>query len=162
MAKEKTQSGTNDSGLFALLRAYKSFIALLVLLTIISNGLNLAVPQIISRAIDSYTAGGFNINNVILEFFLAALAIFIFTYLQGVVQTYAAERVAKDLRTRLTAKISVQDFAYVRRANPSKLLTNLTSDVDAVKTFVAQAVSSIISSVLFIVLKIHSLAKVPL
>ena len=59
--------------------------------------------------------------------------IFIFTYLQSIVQTYASERVARDLRTDLTAKISLQDYAYIQRVNPSKLLTNLTSDVDAVK-----------------------------
>ncbi len=140
-----------EASLFALLKPYKFFIALLVLLTVVSNGLNLAVPQIISHAIDSYSKGNFVIANVILEFFLVALFIFIFTYLQSIMQTYAAERVAKDLRTQLAAKISVQDFAYIQNTNPSRLLTNLTSDVDAVKSFVAQAISSIISSAFLII-----------
>ena len=66
-------------------------------------------------------------------------------------QTWASERVAKDLRTRLAAKISVQTFAWVERVTPAKLLTNLTSDVDAVKLFVSQAVASIISSLFLII-----------
>ena len=137
--------------LFSLLRPYSWFIALLVALTILSNGLNLVVPKIISHAIDSYTLGSFSIQTIAIEFFLVSLSIFIFTYLQSVVQTYTAELVARNLRTQLVAKISVQDHAYIQRVTPSKLLTNLTSDVDAVKSFVSQAISSIISSIFLII-----------
>lgn len=137
--------------LLSLLKPYSWFIALLVTLTILSNGLNLVVPKIISHAIDSYSLGNFSIQTVALDFSLVALAIFIFTYLQSVVQTYTAELVAKNLRTQLASKISIQDHAYIQRVTPSKLLTNLTSDVDAVKSFVSQAISSIISSVFLII-----------
>jgi ATP-binding cassette subfamily B protein len=58
--------------------------------------------------------------------------------------------VAKDLRSRLAAKISEQSFAWVEQITPAKLLTNLTSDVDAVKLFVSQAIASIISSLFLI------------
>ena len=140
-----------EASIFALLKPYAFYVVLLVVLTVASNGLNLAIPQIISYAIDSYTKGTFVITNIIIEFFAVALFIFIFTYLQNIMQTYAAERVAKDLRTKLSSRISGQDFAYIQRANPAKLLTNLTSDVDAVKSFVAQAISSIISSFFLII-----------
>lgn len=142
---------TVKPNLISLLRPYSWFIALLVILTIISNGLNLVVPKIISHAIDSYTLGNFSIQTITIEFFIVSLSIFIFSYLQSIVQTYTAELVARNLRTQLAAKISVQDHAYIQRVTPSKLLTNLTSDVDAVKSFVAQAISSIISSVFLIV-----------
>jgi len=152
MEKDNLKSKTiSKPNLFNLLKPYSWFIALLVTLTILSNGLNLVVPKIISHAIDSYTLGNFSIQTVALDFFLVALAIFIFTYLQSIVQTYTAELVAKNLRTQLAAKISIQDHAYIQRVTPSKLLTNLTSDVDAVKTFVSQAISSIISSVFLII-----------
>lgn len=77
--------------------------------------------------------------------------IFAFTYGQSIAQTYASERVARDLRAEIIAKISKQDYAYIERATPSKLLTNLTSDVDAVKTFVSQAIASMVSSVFLII-----------
>jgi len=137
--------------LFSLLKPYSRFIALLVVLTLVGNALNLVVPKIIAHAIDSYTLGSFSIRTIGIEFFVIALSIFIFTYLQSVVQTYTAELVAKNLRTQLAAKISVQDHAYIQRVTPSKLLTNLTSDVDAVKSFVSQAISSIISSAFLII-----------
>ncbi|MDP4291308.1 MAG: ABC transporter ATP-binding protein [Bacteroidota bacterium] len=147
----KKENLSTKPGLLSLLRPYSWFIALLVVLTIVSNGLNLVVPKIISHAIDSYSRGNFSIEKITLEFLMVSISIFIFTYLQSIVQTYTAETVAKNLRTRLAAKISVQDHAYIQRVTPSKLLTNLTSDVDAVKMFVAQAISSIVSSAFLII-----------
>ncbi|MFW6290139.1 MAG: ABC transporter ATP-binding protein, partial [Mariniphaga sp.] len=65
--------------------------------------------------------------------------------------TYVAERVGFDLRKQLSNKISRQSYSFIQKANPSKLLTNLTSDMDSVKQFVSQAVTSIISSAFMIV-----------
>jgi len=137
--------------LFGLLRPYAWLIAALVLLTILSNALNLAVPQIIARAIDTYTLGSFAFSRLIIEFSAVAAFIFIFTYGQNIVQVYASERVARDLRNRLSAKISVQPYEYIDRIGPNKLLTNLTSDVDAIKSFVSQAIAAVISSAFLIV-----------
>lgn len=137
--------------LFSLVGGYKPQIALLVSLTVIANGLSLVVPKIIADGIDAYVGGRFATGTVLAEFAVVAVGIFVFTLLQNVVQTYASERVARDLRARLAAKISEQDYASVQLATSAKLLTNLTSDVDSVKTFVAQAVSSIISSVFLVI-----------
>jgi ATP-binding cassette subfamily B protein len=67
------------------------------------------------------------------------------------VQVYASERVARDLRNDLAAKISVQEYSYIERITPAKILTNLTSDVDAIKTFVSTAIASIIASAFLII-----------
>jgi len=141
----------NHPGLINLLSSYWGWIALLSVLTILANGLNLVVPQLTAHAIDAYGAGTLVIPNLIIEFALVALGIFLFTFLQTVVQTVASERVARDLRARLSAKISVQQYASIDKMTPAKLLTNLTSDVDAVKTFVSQAIASLISSVFLII-----------
>src|SRR5579863_8881020 len=144
------RKGPPGAGLMLLLKPYKLLITTLVTLTIVGNGLNLVVPKLISRAIDAYTAGHFVLHTVVLQFVSVGVLVFLFSYAQSGTQTWASERVAKDLRTRLAAKISVQSFAWVERLTPSKLLTNLTSDVDAVKLFVSQAITSIISSLFLI------------
>lgn len=126
-------------------------IFLLIFLALLSNGVNLLLPKIIANGIDAYTAGTFQIREVFITFALAIVFIFVFTYLQSVVQTYASERVARDLRTRLSDQISRQSHAFIEKANPSKLLTNLTTDVDAIKSFVSQAIVSIASSVFLII-----------
>jgi ATP-binding cassette subfamily B protein len=139
------------TGLFGLLAGYKGMIGLLVALTIVANALTIAVPKVVADAIDTYATGGFVMGRFVVEFLVIAILIFLFTYLQNIVQVFASERVARDLRDRIVAKLSVQPYSYIEQATPAKLLTNLTSDVDAVKSFVSVAIASIISSAFLIV-----------
>ena len=137
--------------LSALLKPYRAWIGTLVGLTIFANALNLAGPKLIAMAIDSYVAGEFNATLVTIEFLALAGGVFVFTYLQSVVQTFASERVARDLRRQLIGKVALHDYAFVQDVTPAKLLTNLTSDIDAIKMFVAQAIASIVASLFLIV-----------
>ena len=148
---EKTKKKLNEPSLFGLLKPYKLLVFWLVVFTIVGNAFNLVVPKIIGGTIDTYTQGNFRLNNLIIEFSIIAVLIFIFTYLQNIIQVYASERVARDLRNDLAAKISVQDYSYIERITPAKILTNLTSDVDAIKTFVSTAIASIIASIFLII-----------
>ncbi len=136
---------------FALLIPYRGLIFLLLLFTLLSNGINLWLPKIIANGIDSFNNHKLVINDILIKFSIAAFVIFIFAYLQSVVQTFASEKVARDMRTKLAAKISAQSYAYVEQVSPSKLLTNLTADVDSIKMFVAMAVASIASSLIIII-----------
>ena len=138
-------------GLFGLLAPYKWLIAALVATTLVANTFNLWIPRIIAAGIDTYARGAFAMNSFILEFFLVAFGIFAFTFMQNIVQTYAAERVARDLRGQVAAKLSTQENAYIEQVSPAKLLTNLTSDIDAIKNFVSQAIASLISSFFLII-----------
>lgn len=138
-------------GIFSLLGNYRGLIFLLILFALLSNGINLLLPKIIASGIDSYTNKTFDLKHILFQFSLAIVLVFIFTYLQSIVQTYASERVAKDLRTKLSDQISRQSHAYIIKANPSKLLTNLTADADSIKMFVSQAIVSLASSIFLIV-----------
>ena len=138
-------------GLFSLLKPYRKWIAALAILTVLGNSLNLIVPRLMAKAIDTYGLPEFSLQTFIVEFAFVSLGIFLFTYFQSLIQTYAAERIARDLRGRLVERISVQENAFVQNVTPAKLLTNLTSDVDAIKMFVSMAVASIISSLFLII-----------
>jgi ATP-binding cassette subfamily B protein len=138
-------------GILSLLKPYLGIILLLIVFTLLSNGINLWIPKIISQSIDAFTNHTFLFEPVILKFVAAVVCIFIFTYLQSIIQTYASERVARDLRTKLSDKISKQSYAFIEEANPSKLLTNLTADVDSIKLFISQAIVSIIPSLFIII-----------
>lgn len=142
---------SRQAGLLSLLSPYKFPLTLLVILTLVTNALNLVVPKMIAGAIDSYVAGTFAMVTFVVEFGLVASMFFLLTYVQSMVQIYASERVARDLRNRLADKISRQTFITIEEITPAKLLTNLTSDVDAVKNFVAQAISALISSGVLII-----------
>ncbi|WCT13725.1 ABC transporter ATP-binding protein [Mucilaginibacter jinjuensis] len=138
-------------GVFSILKPYMGLVVLLLLFALLSNGINLWLPKIIAGGIDDYTKKVFVFDTLIKKFSLAVLLIFIFGYLQTVIQTYASERVARDLRQRLSDKISRQSHAFIEQVNPSKLLTNLTADVDSIKLFVSQALVSLVSSFFIII-----------
>ena len=138
-------------GILSLLKPYIGIVALLIIFTVLSNGINLLIPKIISNSIDAFSAGNFVLKPLVIKFSVAVLAIFIFSYAQSIFQTYASEKVARDLRTKLADKISRQSYAFIENANPSKLLTNLTADVDSIKMFISQAIASIVSSLFIII-----------
>lgn len=149
--KQPSGKEKKPSGIFGLLRPYKGLITLLVLFALMGNSLNLWLPKIIGQGIDDFSHGHFAYEPLIVKFGLAALLIFIFTYLQNIIQTYASEKVAKNLREQLAEKISRQSYAWMEQSNPSRLLTNLTADVDSIKLFVSQAIVSLVSSVFIII-----------
>ena len=137
--------------IFSVLKPYKLMIVGLILFALLSNGVNLVIPKLISHGIDDLSLGTFSYQRLIIRFLTASFIIFVFTFLQGILQTYASERVARDLRTSLADKISRQSYAFIQQANPSKLLTNLTSDIDSVKLFVSMAIVSLASSIFIII-----------
>src|ERR1035437_1146300 len=136
---------------FSLLRQYKVMLLWLVVLGIAANGLTLFLPKLISGVIDSFLRGVLDVPTLILQFGGFSLGILVFTYIQSIVQTYAGERVARDLRFQIVNKISRQGYRFIEDKNPSKLLTNITSDIDSIKMFVAQATVSLVSSVVTII-----------
>jgi ATP-binding cassette subfamily B protein len=157
---EKEPQKDKKPGIFSLLKPYQGLVLLLILFAVISNSISLWLPKIISNGIDDYVKSyilhfgrsfHFDLNPVIFKFSIAISLIFIFAYLQSIIQTYTSEKVARDLRGRLSEKISKQNNAFIDQVSPAKLLTNLTGDVDSIKMFVSQALVSIISSVFIIV-----------
>lgn len=137
--------------LSSALRPYRGWLALLVVLTIAANAIGLAIPKFVAQNIDAYSDGSYSVQGVLLPFIGIIVAVFAFTYIQSLVQIYISEIAARDLRTKLIEKISHQSFSYIQKATPEKLLTNLTSDTDAIKQYVAMAIPSIVSSLSLII-----------
>ncbi|SKC98610.1 ATP-binding cassette, subfamily B [Chitinophaga ginsengisegetis] len=149
--KQEEGSKKKEAGIFSLLQPYMGMVSLLILFTLLSNGLNLWLPKIIGNGIDSYEHGTFQLNALVIKFTVAVIIILVFTYLQNIIQTYVSEKVARNLRTKISDKISGQSYAWVEQANPSRLLTNLIADVDSIKLFVSQAIVSLVSSLFIII-----------
>ncbi|HEY9480729.1 MAG TPA: ABC transporter ATP-binding protein [Candidatus Paceibacterota bacterium] len=136
---------------FAVLAPYKGTVAALVVFTIGSNALNLVVPRLVARGIDSYVHGTFNIHSIATTFVLVALGMLVLSLGQAAYQAYVSERAARDLRKNLADKISQFSYARLEEESPERLLTNLTSDIDAIKMFASNAIVQVISSVCLII-----------
>ncbi|MFA6275598.1 MAG: ABC transporter ATP-binding protein [Pedobacter sp.] len=136
--------------MIGLLRPYWGKIVLLLLLALLGNALSLLLPKLIGKVIDGYSHQSFDMDRAMWQFAGITFLVFSFGYLQGLLQIYTSEKVSLDLRTKLAVKISKQGVGFIAEHTAAKLLTNLTSDVEAVKAFVSQAIVSIISSVVII------------
>jgi ATP-binding cassette subfamily B protein len=145
-ARRKPEGRNQNEKLISLVKPYRGIVIFMIILALSGNAINLLIPKIIAKGIDSFSAHSFDAASIVSEFLAAAFGIFIFTFLQNVIQTVTSERVARDLRSGLNMKLSRQSYTYILRSNPSKLLTNLTSDTDSVKMFISMALVTIITS----------------
>lgn len=139
------------ANIFSILKDYQGIIIFLILLTLISNGLTLIIPKMIANGIDNYIAQDLIIFKLVFNFSLVVVGIFIFTYFQSIVQTIVSEKVARDYRNKLAKKISSQDYQAIEDIGTNKILTTLTSDVEALKMFIAQAIVQGITSIVIII-----------
>lgn len=136
-------------GLFSLIKPYRSLVYPLVALTIGAALIQLIFPRINGHGVDAFIQGK-PITGFVWELFAASCASFVLTFAISFVQTFIAERVARDLRTKLADQISRQDYAFLQKTSSAQLLTNLTADVDSIKTFVSQVVATMYSSIFII------------
>lgn len=125
---------------------HKTLLGVLVFLAVASNLLNLVFPKLIANAVDAYTSNTLDIGKVSIYFLGVSVAILILMLLQSIAQSFLSEKSARELRAEIIEKISKQTYAYTQEKTPAYLLTNLTSDVNAVKDFLATAMPSLISS----------------
>ncbi|MDQ5893313.1 MAG: ATP-binding cassette, subfamily bacterial [Patescibacteria group bacterium] len=132
--------------IISVLKPYKAFVAALVILAALVNGLSLIIPKLISIGIDDHGAGTLDLQTLLIQFLVVSFIIFILTYFQGLFQVYTSERVARDMRNTLARKISNLSFQQLEQEKSTKLLTYLTSDIDAIKMFVSMAVVTVVSS----------------
>ena len=135
----------------SILKPYKAFVAALVVLAAAVNGLSLIIPKLISIGIDDHGAGTLDLQTLLIQFLVVSFIIFLLTYFQGLFQVYTSERVARDMRNTLARKISNLSFQQLEQEKSTKLLTYLTSDIDAIKMFVSMAVVTVVSSLVVVV-----------
>ncbi|MEI8360814.1 MAG: ABC transporter ATP-binding protein [bacterium] len=148
--KKTKIANAKKPNLLVLLKNYQGYITLLIILGIVSSGFGLFLPKIASSWIDTFEGSHHLELKYVYQFAGLSVVIFIATFLQGLVQTLASENVAKDLRTKLIQKISLQSYDFIEKQTSAKLLTNITADVDSIKLFISLAVASIISSIVII------------
>ncbi|MCC7334839.1 MAG: ABC transporter ATP-binding protein [Pirellulaceae bacterium] len=137
--------------MFRLLGPYRRLLIVLTVLAVLSNALTLFIPKLVAHGIDTYTQGSFDLPSLVSWFGGVTLGVFFFAFLQSVVQTFASEKVARDLRLTLVDKISRQGYRFIEERDPAKLLTNVTSDIDSIKVFVSQVIVSLVTSAVIIV-----------
>jgi ATP-binding cassette, subfamily B, bacterial len=148
--KEKSFPRTKGPSVFSILGPYKKQVFFLIFFALLTNALNLFIPKIVADSIDTFGLGKLVVRDMLLKFSLVTIFIFVFLYLQSILQVLTSERVARDIRNKLAKKISRLRYFDIENIGSSKLLTTLTSDIDSIKMFVSMAIVSIASSLVII------------
>jgi ATP-binding cassette subfamily B protein len=100
----------------------------------------LYVPKLAARVIDQ---SGTHLFQTLM---IVAILSFLIAVTQIYSSTYFSEKVALDLRKRLITKVSGQTFGYISNSTPGRLLTIITSDVDAVKGVISQGLVALLGA----------------
>ena len=119
--------------LFSYLKPYWKMMALALSLTLITNILISLQPYFTKMAVDNFivpkkTEGIFIFAFVYFGLFLFR---FIFSYLQEVLLNIVGQKVMFDLRTQIFTKLQNLQIAYYDKHPVGRIITRLTSDVDA-------------------------------
>ncbi len=132
-----------------LLKQYKGWAITVLVLGLATNILSLTVPKFSAHIIDiaAVTPGLSSgaLQSIYILFGIALVAFFI-SALQVYFSAVFAEKVAYDLREDLINKVGDQAFSYISKESPSRLLTLMTSDVDAVKVVISMGMVTLLGA----------------
>lgn len=139
--------------LVGYLRPYWRLAAVALVLTLLTNVLISTQPYFTKVAVDDFITPG-RTDGVwlfALAFFGVFLFRFIFSYIQEVLLNTVGQRVMLDLRSQIYAKLQRQEVAYYDRYPVGRIITRLTSDVDALNELFTSGVIDVLGDLVIIV-----------
>jgi ATP-binding cassette subfamily B protein len=121
-------------------------------LTLVLNLLRILQPKFTQYAIDWYITPGdiAGLKWLALVFLAVLLVTFGLSYLQAVLLESVGQRVMYDLRSELYRKLQRQEVAYYDRNPVGRVMTRLTSDVDALNELFTSGVIDVLGDLVMI------------
>jgi ATP-binding cassette subfamily B protein len=148
-----------------LMRYLRPYLLLLIpslVLTLALNGLRVLQPKFTQYAIDWYIlpcqqGGGAGCQPGGLVWLAGAMLVvllltFLFSYAAAVLLNTIGQRVMYDLRAELYEKLQHQEVAYFDRHPVGRIMTRLTSDVDALNELFTSGVTDVLGDLLTILI----------
>jgi ATP-binding cassette, subfamily B, multidrug efflux pump len=161
--EEEAIGKTYDSGiarrLLKYLKPYLRFLLPALFLTLTVNGLRILQPKFTQYAIDWYIIPvdlSMDVRFTGLKWLALALLgilflVAVFSYAQQVLLEGVGQRVMFDLRSELYEKLQRQEVAYFDRNPVGRVMTRLTSDVDALNELFTSGVIEVLGDIVIIV-----------
>lgn len=138
--------------LLRYLKPYWKTAAVALLLTFVTNILISLQPWFTKHAVDDYitlkqTDG---IWWFAFAFFCLFLFRFLFSYLQEILLNTVGQRVMFDLRTEIYTKLQHQEISYYDKYPVGRIVTRITSDVDALNEMFTSGVIDVLGDLVII------------
>ena len=138
--------------LLRYLKPYWKLAAVALTLTLLSNILISTQPLFTKMAVDNFIMPR-SVEGLwpfAFAFFAVFLFRFIFSYFQEVLLNKVGQRVMYDLRSQIFAKLQRQEPAYYDRYPAGRIITRLTSDVDALNELFTSGVIDVLGDLVII------------
>ena len=147
---EKPKHGKQTLGrLLAYFKPQRGLVLVLFLIVTTGVVLQVAAPSLLSRAIDSITAGRYSILPRILIIMLAVyLGGSCSNMVQEIVSAHLSQRIVRALRGELFGKTIHLPVSYLDNHAHGDLISRMTNDAENISNVVAQSLSSLFSGVL--------------
>lgn len=140
--------------LLRYLKPYKYALIPALFLTLAQVVLGILQPKFTQYAIDWYINAPIPNTNGLNLFVLVYLGVwflrFAFSYIQEILLNTIGQRVMYDLRSELYNKLQHQEVAYYDRNPVGRIMTRLTSDVDALNELFTSGVIDVLGDVVMI------------
>ena len=139
--------------LLKYLKPYVRFLIPALLLTLALNLLGVLQPKFTQYAIDWYILPR-KLNGLSLIvglYFGSQLFRFVFSYFQSILLNSVGQYVMFDMRRELYDKLQHQEIAYYDRNPVGRIMTRLTTDVDALNELFTQGVTDLLGDLVMIV-----------
>ncbi len=134
------------------IKPYWKLAAAALTLTLLTNVLISTQPYFTKMAVDDFITPK-SVDGIwlfALAFFGVFLFRFIFSYLQEILVNNVGQRVMFDLRTELFTKLQQQEIAYYDHYPVGRIMTRLTSDVDALNELFTSGVIDVLGDLVVI------------
>ena len=136
--------------LMTYLRPYRGRAVLALLAIVAGVAAQLAQPVLVKRAIDDYIATGdlSGLTTVALLYLGTLVGAFVAEFVQMTTLQMVGQRIMYDLRRQVYDHLQRLDVAYYDRNPVGRLMTRVTSDVDAINDLFTSGVVSVFGDVL--------------
>lgn len=179
--KNKGNPYTNLSLVREFLKGSKRYFAVSIIAALLVNALDMLTPQIIRTAVDSIIGtSGLDVPAFISDIvdwiggvsylkshlwiigillLLIALASAVCRYLGALYNSKGSERFVKNMRNRLFSHVQRLPFSWHMKNQTGDIIQRCTSDVDMIKNFVSEQLTSVFRIVMMIGLSLFFMAS---
>ncbi|MGN1096092.1 MAG: ABC transporter ATP-binding protein, partial [Eubacteriales bacterium] len=175
-AEEKSKTGRKLSLIWQFLKGSKLFFLLTIISAAITALADMIIPQIIRASVDNAIGGepaefpaavmnlverlggfeylGRNLWIMALAVLICALVKVIFQYTFRLFNTKASETLVKTMRDTLFSHIERLPFSWHMKNKTGDIIQRCTSDIDTMKNFLSEQLTSIFRIIMLLVLSI--------
>lgn len=144
--RKLSEVASQDSALFRLLGSalapYKKWLAISMVMMLITSGLNAVPPYLLQQAIDGPIRGGdvSALVRITILYGATAIGLFLFTFAFNYFLQQAGQRALADLRTNLFRHILRQDHGFLTGTSTGDLVARLTNDIDQLNAVLSTSI----------------------